>query len=93
MSNLPNPSKAQNDSGQSITSFPLNAVKLVPSDVDQLVPPVAVYVGVAGDVAVVPANGKLPVLFSGLQPGDMVPVLVSMVCKTGTTATNLVGCY
>lgn len=50
----------------------------------------AVYVGGGGDVSVVTAGGDT-VTFAGVQAGTILPVQISRVRSTGTTATNLVG--
>lgn len=76
---------------EGIPAFPGGAKAITPSDADTFVKPVAVYVGTAGDVAVRPANGDVAVTFVGVPAGSMVPVMVSAVLSTGTTASNLVG--
>lgn len=68
--------------------FPTNAQALTVADQD--LPPGVIYVGGAGAVAVMPADGSGPVTFSGLQAGQTVPVLVKGLRASGTTATNLV---
>ena len=60
-----------------------------------------IYVGVAGDVAVVMqgvrgSNGIEPpttantVVFKNVPAGSILPVIIDFVASTGTTATNLV---
>lgn len=50
----------------------------------------ALYVGGAGDVAVITKQGDT-VTFHGLPAGSILPVRLSRVLATGTTATNIVG--
>ena len=50
----------------------------------------AVYVGVAGDVAVETVEGST-VTFVGAAAGSILPVRCKKVLSTGTTATSLVG--
>lgn len=52
----------------------------------------AIYVGVAGDLAVVLSAGD-EVSFVGLAGGTILPIRVRRVKATGTTATQLVGLY
>lgn len=51
-----------------------------------------IYVGVAGDVVVVPRSGSA-VTFKGAQAGSVIPVRGKRVNSTNTTATDLVGLY
>lgn len=50
------------------------------------------WVGGAGNVAVITAQGDT-VTFNGVAAGYLLPVAVSRVLATGTTATNLVALY
>jgi hypothetical protein len=52
-----------------------------------------VYVGTTGNVSVICAEDSTPVTFTGVPAGTFLPVLVSRVRSTSTTATNLVGIY
>lgn len=56
--------------------------------------PKALYVGVSGDVTVIPCGdpsaSPTPILFKACPVGFL-PVQVRMVMATGTTATNIVG--
>lgn len=53
----------------------------------------AIYVGGAGDVAVITAQGTVAVTFSGMAAGTILPVRCKQVMSTNTTATNLVGLF
>jgi hypothetical protein len=68
------------------------AVSVTPSDTAQLGTPAIIYVGGAGNVAVVTDGGNA-ITFVGLSGGSTIPVLVKQVKSTGTTATNLLACY
>jgi hypothetical protein len=48
------------------------------------------YVGGAGDVAVKTGAGN-SVTFSSVPAGTIIPLRVTQVLSTGTTATNIVG--
>ncbi len=49
-----------------------------------------IYVGGAGDIVVIMANSTTPVTFRSTATGSILPIRVSRVLATGTTATNLV---
>lgn len=76
-----------------VTAFPRAAVAVTPNDSVDLSEPMTVIAGTAGAVAVIPASGGASVVFAGIQAGQAVPVLVSRVLATGTTATGLVGVF
>jgi hypothetical protein len=48
------------------------------------------YVGTGGDVAVVTAKGNA-VTFSSVPGGTIIPLRITQVKSTGTTATSIVG--
>ncbi len=50
------------------------------------------YVGGAGDVAVLMLDGTA-LTFSSVPAGTLLPIRVSRVKSTGTTATNMVALY
>lgn len=50
------------------------------------------FVGGAGNVAVMTATGQ-SVTFTGVTAGTLLPVMVSQVQSTGTTATAIIGIY
>lgn len=53
----------------------------------------ALYIGGAGDVAVVFADGGSAVTLAGALAGSILPVQVTKVMSTSTTATNIVALY
>lgn len=73
---------------------PDNAFAVTPNNTGEL-PFVtrALYVGGAGDVAVVLRKDGAPVTFVAVPAGSMLPLRVRQVLVTGTTATALVGIY
>ena len=52
----------------------------------------ALYIGVAGNVAVIPQGQTASVIFLAHPVGYM-PVRVTRVLSTGTTATNILGLF
>lgn len=53
------------------------------------------YVGGAGNIAVLMAGDVSPnsVIFTAVPVGTMLPISVTQVLSTGTTATNILGLY
>lgn len=76
-----------------VPTFPGHAFAITPSDSDDYKGGIVVYVGVGGDVAIVPfqGDGSTAVTFKNLPAGACVPVVARKVMSTNTTATNLVG--
>jgi len=50
----------------------------------------ALYVGVGGDVSVEMAGTGSAIVFTGVLAGTVLPIRVTRVNATGTTATNMV---
>lgn len=70
-----------------------SAFAITPDDNNDLAYPTrGLYVGSAGDVAVVMVNGDA-VTFSTLAAGIVHPLGVIRVKSTGTTAANIMGVY
>ena len=68
------------------------AVAVTKSDVTVYDPPLSgLWVGGTGNVAVVPAGQDNAVSFLAVPAGNFLPVVVSQVLSTGTSATNIVG--
>lgn len=66
---------------------------VTPSDATILPTTRALYIGGAGDVAVIFAGDDAAVTLSGAQAGSVLPVQVTKVMSTNTTATNIVALY
>jgi hypothetical protein len=52
-----------------------------------------IWVGGAGDVAVVQQNNTVPVVFTAVPAGAWLPLAARRINATATTATNLIGLY
>jgi hypothetical protein len=72
--------------------YPGGAIAVVPSNSVNLAYPSVIYVGGAGNVTVVTAQGDV-VTFTAPAVGSVLPVQVTRVNATGTTATALVAIY
>jgi hypothetical protein len=72
----------------------LGAAAVTPNDSTDLVvrPARSLFIGGAGNVAVITAAGDT-VTFNGLAAGSILPVQVTRVLATGTTATNIIALY
>lgn len=69
--------------------IPSGAVAVTKSDTTEL-NLVGLYVGTTGDVAVRGADG-VSVTFASVPAGGVIPMQISGVLETGTTASNIVG--
>lgn len=70
-----------------------NAQSVDPDDGTDITPPTrALWVGSAGNIAVVMEGGG-EVTFVGVQTGTLLPVAVTRVKSTGTTASSILACY
>ncbi len=65
------------------------AVAVTPSDATVLAGVRALYIGVSGNVAVIPRGSATAVTFLSVPIG-ILPVQVTKVMSTNTTATNIV---
>lgn len=75
------------------TSPASNAVAVTPHDSTNLSDVCrALYIGTAGNMAVVTADGAT-VLFSNVPAGSIIPIAVSRVNSTNTTASAIVALY
>lgn len=76
------------------TEFPDKAAAVTPSNTTRFKTRSTIFVGVGGNVAVIPwGNPKdTPVIFA-VGDGGVVPVLVRAVLATSTTATTMVRVY
>ena len=67
-----------------------NYVAVTPSDTVNLAPPArALYVGGAGNVVAINAEGDA-ITFTGVVAGSILPIRTTRVNSTSTTATNIV---
>lgn len=76
------------------TSAPENAFPIAPNDsedIDTITR--AIYVGTGGNLAVQMAGGGGAVTFRTLPAGALLPIRVTRVLATGTTASDLIGLY
>lgn len=53
----------------------------------------ALYIGGSGDITVDMADGGSSIVFVGLLIGTILPIQVTRIYATGTTATNIVALY
>ena len=76
-----------------ITAPAAHAVAVTPNDgTDLTYPARALYVGGAGDVVVIMHGGETTT-FKAVQVGTVLPLIVTRVKSTGTTATNIVALW
>jgi hypothetical protein len=62
------------------------------NDVDDIRVTQAIYVGATGTLRVTMFGGDV-VTFNGVQAGQILPISVTRVWTTGTTATGIIGLY
>lgn len=68
------------------------AISVTPNDSTDLGRTKGIWVGSAGDLSVVMHNGQT-VTFPGVLGGSLLPIAVTTVRATGTTATGIVALY
>lgn len=78
-----------------INSYSRDAFAVTPNDATNLAPVYAkaLYVGVTGNVTVVPINAVADtdtVLFTAVPAGTILPIQVRRVMATGTTASGII---
>lgn len=61
-----------------------------PSDATTFSQATAIFVGVGGDVALMPLDGDTAITFKNVPSGTFMPVQCLKVMSTNTTATNIV---
>jgi hypothetical protein len=69
--------------------FPGDAAVVTPSDTNNFREPSVIWIGTAGNVRVLTAQGS-DVLFSAVPGGTVLPVQVIRVWSTNTNALNIV---
>lgn len=86
-----NPANAlkPNSDGSINSSSARNAVAVTKSDATVLTDIIGLFIGGAGDVTVVTSAGDT-VLFASVPAGSILPIVVTKVKSTGTSATNIV---
>ncbi len=77
--------------GAMFPAYKLTAV--TPSNSTELVGVRALYVGTTGNVAIVACNDTAAVTLTAVPAGTVLPIFVSKVMSTGTTASNIVAFY
>lgn len=71
-----------------------NAAEITPNDTTDLASTArALYIGGGGAVKVDTAGGDTAVVFAGMTAGQILPVRVSRVYDTDTTATDIVAIW
>lgn len=80
--------------GETLTSPADNAVAVTPhNSTDLTYASRALYVGGAGNLSVEMVGGQSAVVFSGVPAGTILPIRVTRVNSTSTTATSIVAIY
>lgn len=72
------------------TQVTVNAFAITKSDANTI-SAFGFYVGGTGDVAVMPFGGTTEVTFKAVPVGTIIPLAISKVMETNTTATLIVG--
>jgi hypothetical protein len=77
-----------------LTSPAENAVAVTPhNSTDLAVASRALYIGGAGNISVETVGGQSAVVFAGISAGTILPIRVTRVNSTSTTATSIVAIY
>lgn len=78
------------------------AAAVTPSDTDNIPNPAnaaiknlgnVLFVGTGGDIKVFMANDSVPILFKNIPDGTFLPIQVTRVFATDTTATDIVAIW
>lgn len=69
------------------------AVTVTPSDATTLEPTFGLYVGAAGDVTVDMRDSGKNVPYKAVAAGTFLPIQVTRVYQTGTTASDILALY
>jgi len=74
-----------------LTSPANKAFTITPNDVSELEEVTrALYVGSSGDISLIMKSGQT-IIFSGVSAGSILPIRVSHINSTNTTASNIIG--
>lgn len=85
---------ASRGSPSSIDSPAANAAAVTPSDVTVFAPATrGLYIGATGDVAVNMLTTVAAILFKAVPAGTILPIAVTAVKATGTTATQIIALW
>lgn len=86
------PAIDKNARSSDTTDFPARSlIAVTPNNsVDLTFVPKALWIGGAGNVAVIALEDNASVTLNGCQAGQIIPIRVTRVLATGTTATNIV---
>lgn len=75
--------------GTPVVYHGIDAEAVTPSDTEDIKTGI-LYVGVGGNVSIIPYEGKDAVLFKNVLDGSFLPIKVRRVMATNTTATDIV---
>lgn len=84
--------KISNNQGSVISLQAGNAAAVIPSDTGNLTHESTLYIGGTGNVKVTMFKSG-EVTFLNCQKGSTLPILVTRVWATGTTATNIIALW
>lgn len=79
--------------GGTTTAYRQRAVTKHDTNPLALGPCAALYVGGAGDVAIVAEDDTDPIVWKAVPAGSIVPVRAKLVRSTDTTATDIIALY
>ena len=71
---------------------PVQAAAITPHDSNNLTQPEWIYVGVTGNVKIITEGGST-VTYTAVPAGDTLPIKVTRVFSTGTSATTMIGSW
>lgn len=82
------------ENSDSVSAPARKAIAVSPHDVDALTDvPKALYVGAGGDIVCCMIDDSEDVAFVGVPTGAILPIRVSHVRSTGTTAASILALY
>jgi hypothetical protein len=70
-----------------------NALAITPADTDLSIISRAIYVGTTGNLTVKMAGSENTITFTAVPAGSLLPIRVTQIRSTDTTATNIVALY
>ncbi len=78
-----------NANGHTVNLQASKIVAVTPDDDDDFSTPGFLYVGGAGNIAVIAAGDTDSVILHSVAAGSVLPIIVKRVLSTGTTASNI----